>query len=526
MSGAGAPLPFDELDPFNSTRVRGFLVRSRRHRGDLQITHVDGEACPQVVHTTPSIAPLEPTTPLLAFERAHVFDKLDGTNVLLFRYRDARGRELLSYKTRASPFLRVQPYGDFVALWRQILERYAAPLAELAAMPHHFGFELFGRDVRILTDYPTALDARLLYAIDRETGRLLDPAALSPCSFPRPELLAEHGAATTAAALHRGVVERCEAEPHREGAVVYLALAGQAEVYKIKPPAVLERQARYRELYAAGKALHKAGRERAAVLEGVAAHVRARWAPALQEAQRRVIEIVQEDLGKELDFDRAPEPRHPARPSPLDDEAQILWRTVWGSHLWGMATASSDRDACVVYRVSPRLLARAVDQPALFDPHRVGWHGRTATGDEHQYELGRAVTLLAGGSMTLLLGVMSPLVLEAHDSALAELRRLLEEAPSRAFLGAVLRDLADSERMMARAWDAPTYLKHLRIACRNLRFAITLFRHGRYEFAPSAATERGELEALRGELLDSYHASSLPAHFDRRPFDAYLARWR
>jgi RNA repair pathway DNA polymerase beta family len=526
MSGAGSPLPFDEFDPFNPNRVRGFIVRSRRRRGDLQITHVNGEACAQYVHATPKIPQLEPATELRAFERAHVFDKLDGTNVLLFRYRDARGREFVSYKTRASPFLRLQPYGDFVALWRQILERYAGPLAELAAAPHHFGFELFGREVRILTEYPVALDARLLYAIDRDSGRVLAPAAVAARAFPMPARLGEYGAAATAATLHAEVLAQCRATPTMEGAVVYLATAGEATPYKIKPPSVLERQARYRELYEVGKTLRSAGRERAAVLEGVSAHVEGRWSPELQDAQRGVIEIVQQDLGKELDFDGALAPKQAARPSPIDDDAQILWRTVWGSHVWGMNTATSDQDRCVVYKVSSRLLACAVDNPALFDPHRAGWHGRTATGDEHQYELGRAVALLLGGSMTLLFGVMSPLVLDAHGAALAQLRQLVEDAPSKVFLGAVLRDLADSERMMARAREEQIYLKHLRIGCRNLRFAITLFTHGRYEFLPSTATQRAELEALRAELSDSYEASPLPAHFDRRPFDDYLARWR
>lgn len=308
--------------------------------------------------------------------------------------------------------------------------------------------------------------------------------------------------------------------------MVYLTKAGEATLYKIKPPHVLEQQAQYRELYGIGKSLQHAGRRRAEVLEGVSAHVEAHWSPELPRAQRRLVEIVHEDLGKELDFDRAYAPRRSPRRSPIEDDSQILWRTVWGSHLWGMQTPTSDRDCCVVYRVSPRVLAWSVNNPARFAPHRVGWHGKTPTGDEHQYELRRAVMLLIGGSVTMLLGVMSPLVTEQHHDALAQLRKLLEEAPSKAFLGATLRDLADSERMMERARDEHTYLKHLRIACRNLRFAITLFNHGRYEFLPSAATDRAELEALHGELYQSHRASPLPARFDRRPFEDYLARWR
>lgn len=527
MSGAGSPIPFDEVDPFNpENQLRGFIVKKRRRRGDLRITHVNGQACAQYVHATPTIPLLETTAPLPDFDRAHIFDKLDGTNVLLFRYHDAGGREHVSYKTRASPFLRLQPYGDFVALWRTMLERYAAQLDELIAAPHHFGFELFGRDLRILTDYPTALDARLLYAIDRDTGRILAPETVETYAFPTPTKLAEYEAGTSAATLHDDVLAQCEGRPLAEGAVAYLSKGGEATLYKIKPPSVLEQQARYRELYGIGKALQHAGRRREEVLEGVSAHLTASWSPAQRGAQRRVAEIALEDLGKELDFARAHPPRRASRRSPIDADTQILWRTIWGSHIWGMDNPTSDLDCCVVYKVAPSLLARAVDTPALFDPHRVGWHGRTPTGDEHQYELGRAVSLLMGGSMTMLLGVISPIVLEAHGTALAELRKLLEEAPSKAFFSSVLRDLADSERLMERARDERMYLKHLRIACRNLRFAITLFTHGRYELVPSAAVDVSELETLRAELYVSHRDSRLPYRFDPRPFVDYLARWR
>lgn len=524
MSGAGAPVPFDELDPFNPNRVRGLVVKSRRRRGDLQITHVNGEACEQYVHATPAIAPLP--NGALDFERAHVFEKLDGTNILLYRYRDARGGEYVSYKTRASPFLRLQPYGDFVALWREILAQYATAIAELSAAPFSFGFELFGRRLRILTDYPTGLDARLLYALDRETGRVLAPALTARFAFPMPRRLAEYPAGAPRTVLHGEVLALCRGQARLEGAVVYLEQADRWAMYKLKPPSVEERQARYRELYAIGKARQKAGAERTAVLDAVTAHVARGWSAETRAAQQRVIALVQEDLAAELDFDEVREAKRAARPSPLDASSRILWRTVWGSQIWGMATPTSDRDGCVVYQVGSRLLARAAAQPSLLEPHLTGWRGRTEAGDEHQYELGRAVELLLRGSVTLLLGVMSPIVLEAHETALAELRRLLEESPSKVFLGALLRDTRDSERAMARASDDRGYLKHLRIAGRNLRFGITLLTHGRYEFAASAITQRAELEELRAELLEAARASRLPAQFDRRAFEAYVTRWR
>jgi hypothetical protein len=521
-------IPFDEVDPFNGNRVCGYLLRSRRRRGDLEITHVNGRACPQYVHGTPRIEHLEPERALPDFERAHVYEKVDGTNILLFRYADARGERFVSYKTRSSPFLRVQPYGDFVALWTEILARYGAAAAALAASGHAFGFELFGSRLRILTEYETPLDARLLYALDAATGRVLDPDAVPRAGFPMPSRWAEHPAGTSAPAIHAAIIARCEqaglerAPP--EGAVIYLVRDGAATLYKCKPAAVRERQARYRELYAQGKAAGTGDRD--AVLDQLASYVERHWTPELQAQHRGVIEIVREDLRKELEFDAPSAAPAVEPPPPIAGDQLVLWKTVWGSHLWGMAGPASDTDTCTVYCLDRETRTRAALEPALLEPHRTGRHRKTDAGDEHYYELEHAVELILNGSLTLLLGVMSPLVVSAYSTAHAELRGLLEASPSRVFHRALLRDTKDSERAMARAREHAHYLKHLRIACRNLRFGITLFAEGRYVFRPSQADDPGELAALRAELMATYVSSRLPEQFDSRPFDDYLSRWR
>lgn len=367
---SGSRIPFDEVDPFHGNRVRGYVLRGRRRRGDLEITHVNGRACPQYVHGTPRIEHLEPGRVLPEFERAHVYEKVDGTNVLLFRYADAGGESFISYKTRFSPFLRVQPYGDFVALWTEILERYGSAVAALAASGHAFGFELFGNRLRILTAYETPLDARLLYALDAATGRVLDLEAVPRSDFPAASKWAEHPAGTSASAIDAAVIARCEqAGPERappEGAVIYLVRDGAATLYKCKPAAVRERQARYRELYAQGKT-----GARAAALDRLASYVECHWTLELQAQHRGVIEIVREDLRKELEFD-APNDAPAAEPPPIADDQFVLWKTIWGSQLWGMAGPASDTDTCTVYRLDDETRARTALEPALLEPHRTG----------------------------------------------------------------------------------------------------------------------------------------------------------
>jgi hypothetical protein len=291
---------------------------------------------------------------------------------------------------------------------------------------------------------------------------------------------------------------------------------------------VCERQARYRELYAQGKAAETGDRD--ALLGQLASYVERHWPPELRAQHRAVIEIVREDLRKELEFEppsAAPSaaPAEP-QPPPITDDQLVLWKTIWGSHLWGMAHAASDTDTCTVYCLDHETRTRGALEPALLRPHRTGWQRKTCAGNEHYHELERAVALLQKGSVTLLFGVMSPHVVSAHATALAELRSILEASPSRVFYRAMLRDVRDSERAMARAQERRFYLKHLRIACRSLRFAITLFAEGRYEFKPSQADDAAELAALRAELVATYASSRLPERFDSRPFDDYLSRWR
>ena len=50
---------------------------------------------------------------------AHLYEKLDGTNVLAYRYADADGRARLTYKLRLSPVLRNSKWGPFLDYWHQ-----------------------------------------------------------------------------------------------------------------------------------------------------------------------------------------------------------------------------------------------------------------------------------------------------------------------------------------------------------------------------------------------------------------------
>ena len=87
---------FAVVDPFHDgLPLEGFLCHKTDYRyGAVVITRVGEDPCPQLIHATPKLRyPFDRDGrfrfPPIA--RAHVYEKLDGTNVLAYRYRDAAG---------------------------------------------------------------------------------------------------------------------------------------------------------------------------------------------------------------------------------------------------------------------------------------------------------------------------------------------------------------------------------------------------------------------------------------------------
>ncbi len=162
--------PFAVADPFNhGQRVEGFLSRRPDHRyGALASLRVAGTAAPQVIPATPKLP--------YPFDRAGTFrfppvrrivirEKLDGTNVLAYRYRDASGASFLTYKLRLAPFLRNGRWGNFLDMWREILERYPSIPSLVEGNGCHLSFEMYGSRNAHLIDYDVPLETALLFGV-------------------------------------------------------------------------------------------------------------------------------------------------------------------------------------------------------------------------------------------------------------------------------------------------------------------------------------------------------------------------
>lgn len=166
---------FAKPDPFNNDQeVEGFLSQKPDHRyGALAILRVAGQPAPQVIAATPKLH--------YPFDRAGTFrfppvrritlrEKIDGTNVLAYRYRDAGGATFLTYKLRLAPFLRNGRWGDFLDLWRELLERYPSIPSLVDRNDCHLSFEMYGSRNSHLIEYEIPLETAVLFGVDADWG--------------------------------------------------------------------------------------------------------------------------------------------------------------------------------------------------------------------------------------------------------------------------------------------------------------------------------------------------------------------
>ncbi|MCP4159422.1 MAG: hypothetical protein GY760_05080 [Deltaproteobacteria bacterium] len=519
---------FDLIDPFNlQNRVEGFIYKSKSRFGDMKITSVNGSPCEQYIFGTPKILHLSKNLHQVKSKKYKVFEKIDGTNVLMFRYIDIKNNEYISYKTRLSPFLRPQPYGNFIKLWKTILSKYEEAFSELKESENYFGFELFGSTLRILTDYKTDLDAKLLYAIDPANGRVLSLDYEQNQTFPKTKSINVSGD------IHKDYNDLLSLSEKKvksgkpfEGVMFYFDDGNFSNIYKLKPPEVITRQKKYGELYSKGKELSKKFSSEYEILNNLKSYINKNWEEDLSKKYSRIIEIANEDISNEVKFNNSKSIEITKKEDKNLSNQTILWRSVWGSHLWGMENKDSDKDCCVVYQADTRTILLGAFDNNLMQIHHHGTRSKSCEFDDHYYELGRAVQLILKGSLTVLYGVMSPIVVDQHSTALEELQELIIKQPSTVFYKVLMRDVRDSEKAMDRSENHDFYLKHLRIACRNLRFGITLFSKNRYEFLPSYAEDPQELFDLKMTLVEVYEKSELPDRFDSKPFEDYILSWR
>ena len=247
--------PFDVEDPFNDgLRLQGYLSQKPDHRyGALAITHVEGKPAAQMIYATPKLHYPFGKDGRFHFppiERVYLHDKLDGTNVLAYRYRDADGALHLTYKLRLSPVLRNSKWGPFLDMWRELLARYPRVPELVEANACNISMEMFGARNAHLIAYEVGLDLAVLFGVRPNDASVMPPAHLDLRGVPAAALVGELVAGEDPVAryaslrdeMQRGNAPAAGASDKisgTEGAVWHVVEPnGRASLWKCKPESV------------------------------------------------------------------------------------------------------------------------------------------------------------------------------------------------------------------------------------------------------------------------------------------------
>ena len=242
-------------DPYNKENtVEGTIYRHNSEYGNIRIEKVNGIPCPQYIRCTPKFYyPGGVSSPrsyqrgkFPGFKKINIYDKIDGTNILMFRYKNADGKDFISYKTRLVPFLQKAGFKDWIAMWNKMIERYGDEIKKLESdRRYHFSFELYGALNIILIPYTVPLETCLIFAIDPATGAVIDPETFG---FKTSNLIETIDDKTNPDERYKQLEDDLEKKFNEtrsvEGVVMYVHKDDGTNIaWKCKPPSVLSAQA-------------------------------------------------------------------------------------------------------------------------------------------------------------------------------------------------------------------------------------------------------------------------------------------
>jgi len=216
----------------------------------LTITHVGDAAAPQLIMATPKLHyPFgkDGSFHFPPIKTIHLYEKLDGTNVLAYRYRDPDGQWRLTYKLRLSPTLRNSRWGPFLDMWRELLQTHPTIPQLVEANGCHISFEIYGARNAHLVIYERDLAVAALFGVATDAS-VVPLHNLDLLGVPGAWLFGEIAAGEDAVAKYGEIRVQMEqrnkpAEEEKltgiEGTVWYVEEpGGRVSLWKCKPESV------------------------------------------------------------------------------------------------------------------------------------------------------------------------------------------------------------------------------------------------------------------------------------------------
>jgi len=244
---------FKEKDPFNDHVVQGIIVSTQeddvttRVYGDIRIQKIDDIVCPQYINCTPKFYYPGNTTSIdkiplkFGLNRVNIYDKIDGSNILAYHYKDQNGKDCVSFKTRKRPFLSNGRFAPFLTLWNEMLKRKGTYIWNIInnAPDYNIAFELSGYLNKVLIEYKYDIDATLLYGIQQANGLITDPINLDPAI--KPYLQFDYVSDVAYRSLMEKVDNLYKKNKDIEGYMLY-CLEG---IFKCKSPTIVSDQSKH-----------------------------------------------------------------------------------------------------------------------------------------------------------------------------------------------------------------------------------------------------------------------------------------
>jgi hypothetical protein len=197
-----------------------------------------------------------------------------------------------------------------------------------------------------------------------------------------------------------------------------------------------------------------------------------------------------------------------------------LFRTVIGSHMWGMDTPDSDHDIMIVYQYPTLRILEGWRIPETM-PFRK--HENDLGEWEFQFmEIGHLVDLLIKGNCNAIWAVMSPHVITRsveYDKLRDIVSKNLAASTYWSVRGMAISQLADITKRKGSVSEE----KALRSAFRTLQFGINLLDGKGVAFEPAPpTTNRDEIDALLDMIDAAYTRTKLPKSTNALIFREYL----
>lgn len=242
---------FDVTDPFSNLQLEGYLSLKPDYRyGALALLKVGGQEAPQRILATPKLHYPFDRNGAFHFpsvKQIDIYEKIDGTNIFAYQFKDAQDNSHMTYKLRLHPVLRNGKWGNFLDMWKEMLERYPR-IQELLEINRCFlSFELFGSRNSHLMLYDTPLDCALLFGVDTN-GQYISIDEIDRLGVPVPTHFGRLKAEDDPVAAYGQIREKLQATIQSqndeklkgyEGAVWCVTTANMERVlFKCKPESV------------------------------------------------------------------------------------------------------------------------------------------------------------------------------------------------------------------------------------------------------------------------------------------------